>query len=243
MRFLVWLCLAIVFCGLLGCQPVSDADKSAAVKSKLGDRGRGDDKAVAPVDNWPHVFEEMKLKLELNLAAQEQLKSAFESRVSAIKQWQQANGETLKKYSSDLLSAAKSKNLSKVRSIKDKATPLRDERDRLFADLDQAVLAALDEPTRARWEGYRLASRLISIAGPLKITNEQQLKLEQLGASAAKQAASTPTPQAAGFLELEKLASRQVFTAEQNSQYEKIKKSSPFRSLKVLPAYQSTPAK
>ncbi len=211
----------------------SDPSKSNAAETKQN-------KIKKSLDEWKIVFAEMQQVLELSNDESEKLKQTFEHQVNLLKQWYDENGAKIAEGDRQIRDAARDRNLAAVRKIQQEVGAVKRKGMAMHAAMDAAVLQALSESHRHRWLGHRLAARFLQLTEPLKLSDEQKTQINQLAIDAAKQTSSTPNPQAAGFLELEKKAEAQVLNATQKSDYAAIKKRNKMRSLKTYSSYQPT---
>jgi hypothetical protein len=169
--------------------------------------------------------------LEPSTEEARRLEAVFQARERVLTGWLKANGDKLTELEQQLAAAARERDLAEVQRIKSLAQPLRDEFRNLIETHDRAVVDALDPQQRIKWAGHLLACRLLELMTSLNLSAEQTSAIRAEAVRVAQAAGGEPNPQAAGFLQLERLAESRVLTPDQARAYEVIKKWNRLRSL------------
>jgi len=227
-----------------GCAPPktssSDSSETGTEAQTGGSEDRSGPMSGRSLDNWKNVFAEMTDVLQLDPAQQERLKSTFEEHVTRLKAWYEQHGATIARADRQAIQAARNRDLATIRKLKEEVTPRREEVARMHQEMDRAIDMALDEDKRFRWQGHRLAARLFELCEDFEWSEGQKERITELAVEAAKRVQSTPNPQAAGFIELEKRVEREVFNQQQRTEYQEIKDANKLRTLREYSSYQST---
>lgn len=192
------------------------------------------------LSNWKVVFAEMQEVLDMSSDEKRQLEATFEQHVQKLQTWYQEHGQRIAEGDRIAIEAARNRDLARLRKIKQEIVPLKQEAMALHKTMDNAVLDALTETNRNRWQAHRLTSRFLELAESLELSDSQQTQVGELAIEAAKHVRNQATPQAAGFLELEKRVEAKVLDAEQRTKYEEIKAKNKMRSLKKYSSFQPT---
>ena len=232
-RAACFLILALSVVLAVGCSkptsPANDSPTSARSNSDAGNSSRAF--SGSSLSEWPKQFEEMKDVLDLSESEQQTLKSTFEEHTATVQGWYNENGDKYADLNRQIMQAVKARNAAKLKCLKRQAEPLRDEAMKLHKQMDLAILAALPGVKQFQWEGHLLARRMLKLTESLGLNQEQENRIKQLAVRAAENIKSNTNRTAEGFVNLEKSVQRNVLTAAQQSEFEKIKKKNPFRSL------------
>ena len=218
--------------GFFGCSPPASPLAGDSGAAETADGKKSKPYAGKSLSNWPIQFADMQAILELSDAESAELKKVFEEQTESLQNWYAQNREQLAKWDADAIEAYNDKDPIKLKKIAKLAGPRKNEALRLHKERDLAILAALPQQKQYRWEGHLLAKRLFDLTEPLKLTDDQKKKIEELAVSTARNMGSSPNRPAEGFTKLEKKAELIVLTAEQKKAYQPIKKKNAFRSFK-----------
>ncbi|MCH2201037.1 MAG: hypothetical protein MK102_03640 [Fuerstiella sp.] len=225
------ICLSIAACDRSSRDVISNSSagdqSSADADSKNHDSDRTVDQNLSHTDEYA----EMEAALPLSNEEVATLKSAFQTRQTAISSWMEANGDTLEQLEKQMAAAARSRNLAGLRKAKAEATPLRNELRDLIEAHEKSILGALSIENATAWNAHRLSQRVLSSMKPLDLNKEQISQIQIAAVTVVESVMNKKNPEAAGFLALEKTAESQVLTSDQRTAYQMEKKKSPMRSL------------
>lgn len=226
--------LSVLVCACLllstGCRPPSTPPAVSKDESKAADPGAAD-VAAAGKDDWKKEFARMQAELELSDAEDGALQVAFEAREADVSAWMAEKGPQLESLESKMKSAARSKDLTGVRKAIAQAKPLREELRAIMNKAQEAIPAVLSDANQTAWKVVLLRDRLLELMEPLQLTAEQVQQIHTETEAVVPRAAGEVNPEAAGFLNLEKVVESRILTPSQKTAYEPIKKKKPMRSL------------
>ncbi len=226
-RRIATMCLVL----MVGCGPEDSANKKTLVVPEVSPNAV--ESAGGEADpGWENEFDMMASNLQLSDDESARLREAFEVREIEISEWKATQGTRLESMEKRMLQAAKSRDLSGVRSAKSKAEPLRDELRALIDKHQDAIECALSADSLAAWAAFQLTTRLTDLMQELSLTPAQIEQIRSAAATVVENSSHEDNPQAAGFLALEREVESQILTAEQKVAYETIKKKNPMRSLR-----------
>ena len=217
-------------------QPAGESKKSGLLQGLVDKVTESKDDRI---ETWTAGISHMADQLELDAEQRKAVEEVAQQHLADLKSWLADQGEELAGFEKQLIEAAKSRDLSKVRSFKDKATQLRDEFKTMLAAFDSDVKDALGEDLTVEWQGQQLAQRFQSVYDQITFTEDQQAKLRSLALETAKSVKDQTNPQAAGLLELEKRFRGQVLADDQSSTFDEIQKANPMRSLESWWIFES----
>ena len=246
-RWSIYLLLTGTLAVAIGCAPPAEKNGEPAAgetSTASGSDETGAESAKSwsgdSLDQWTTVFAEMKETLELSADEQQQLEDTFQQQVEKLQAWYQQHGPRIAEGDRTAMKAARDRDLATLRKLKDEIVPLKQEATALHKEMDVAVLNSLSEANRFRWQGHRLAARFFELANSIQLTDEQRTQVGELAVAAARRTQNQTTPQAAGFLEMEKGIEAKVLNPEQRTAYQEIKDRNKLRSLKTYSSFQPT---
>jgi len=214
-----------------GCRPDGSAS-SDSPKPPVAPSVAADSESVAAGSDWKEEFDTMTTAVPLSNEESARLRAAFEFREEEVSQWMASNGARLEGFEKQMRQAAKSKDLSGVRSAKSKAEPLRNELRALIEKHQAEIEGALSADNAVAWASWQLTTRLTDLMQDLSLTPVQVAEIRTAAGTAVENSAGEKNPRAAGFLALERAVESQILTADQRTAYEAVKKKNPMRSLR-----------
>lgn len=190
---------------------------------------------ASPVDDWRPEFDEMASALSLQGPERDALEAAFQSRDQKLRDWLESpDGTRFLKLEDELREATADRDLGRVRSITDRAGPLRRNFETMIESTQRDILASLSPEKQREWDMYQLYMKLYELMEPVGLSEEQKSRLREATFDFLRRAHQNgePNPMAAAFLEYERWAEISVLDSTQRGMYQAIKKENPLRSLR-----------
>lgn len=214
----------IAACGV-GCDPATDTPAPNPTAQP-----------VAESPAWEDELYEMVRVLDLTIAEEDAVRAAYQARDAEVQAFMDSGrGKRLSDAEAELADAVRSRDLSAVRAITDRAGGDRDALRQIVEEGKENIRNALPQNKRVQWDAYQVSSELLALMEPLTLTPDQQYQIEEQAVlrTDAALARNEPNPKAAAFLSLEEWAENVVLNVEQRGRYESIKKENPLRSLRI----------
>lgn len=214
----------LIALGMVACAPAAPPAPTTQTEETA--------KTSAP--SFDEQYQEMAGALALSPGESEALKAAFDSQEQRITEWLEGpEGQALYAEEEALRKATKEKDLEGVRAITRKSVTQRDKFRAIIDETDVNIRATLSPDQLLRWDGHRIAEKLLELLSGITLTADQQNSIREQAPAAIDYATRNgePNPMAAGYIELEQWVEEQILNPDQRTAFEAIKKSHPMRTM------------